>query len=166
MRTRLIDRSNACVTSHVPMPRLPLPLPAALLLALIPGGAPAQRGTVRSAQFVMQEQVIVRLPRLPGRVQAAAPVVWVEGKKGPKCIALATLAGALITQPRSVDLVQLGGARVRAQIDKRCPSLDYYSGFYLKPTADGMICAGRDPVRTRGGRACEIARFRTLVAKR
>lgn len=143
---------------------LPLPLAAALLLALVPGGAPAQRMTYQSAQIMIRQQSIVRLPRLSGR--PAQPVVWKEGKKGPKCIALATLAGALVTQPRSIDLVQLGGSRVRAQIDKRCPSLDFYSGFYLRPTADGMICADRDPVRTRGGRACEIARFRTLTAER
>ena len=148
------------------MPSLPLPLAAALLLALVPGGAPAQRATYRSSQYVIQQQVIVRVPRLNSRTPAVTPVTWKEGKKGPKCIPLASLAGALITQPRSVDLVQLGGSRVRAQIDKRCPSLDFYSGFYLKPTADGMICADRDHVRTRGGRACEIARFRTLVAER
>lgn len=146
------------------MHSLPLPLAATLLLALVPGSAPAQRATYRSSQYVIQQQVIVRVPRLNS--QPARPIVWKEGKKGPKCIPLASLAGALITQPRSVDLVQLGGSRVRAQIDKRCPSLDFYSGFYLKPTADGMICADRDYVRTRGGRACEIDRFRTLVAER
>ena len=148
------------------MPSLPLPLAAALLLALVPGGAPAQRATYRASQYVIQEQVIVRVPRLNSHVQAIRPVEWKEGKKGPKCIPLAGLAGALITQPRSIDLVMLGGSRVRAQIDKRCPSLDFYTGFYLKPTADGLICADRDYLRTRGGRACEIARFRTLVAER
>lgn len=146
------------------MPSLPLPLAAALLLALVPGGVPAQRATFTSAQMVIQQRVIVRVPRLPSA--QVRPIVWKEGKKGPKCIALAELAGALITQPRSIDLVMLGGSRVRAQIDKRCPSLDFYSGFYLKPTADGQICADRDSLRTRGGRACEIDRFRTLIAER
>lgn len=150
------------------MQSLPLPLAATMLLALVPGGAPAQRAQFRSAQVLIRQQVIVRVPRLPAtRAQAdPRPIVWSEGKKGPKCIALGNLAGALITQPRSIDLVMLGGSRVRAQIDKRCPSLDFYSGFYLRPTADGQICADRDSLRTRGGRACEIARFRTLVAER
>lgn len=146
------------------MPRLPLPLAAALLLALVSGSAPAQRPQFREAQVLIQQQVIVRVPRLPSAQMR--PIVWKEGKKGPKCIALATLAGALITQPRSIDLVLQGGSRIRAQIDKRCPSLDFYSGFYLKPTADGQICADRDSLRTRGGRACEIDRFRTLIAER
>lgn len=149
------------------MPRPSLLLATALPLALTPGGSPAQRTNFQSV--TIQQQVIVRVPRLPsGPTQATAlkPATWTEGKKGPKCIALASLAGALITQPRSVDLVQLGGARVRAKIDKRCPALDYYSGFYLRPTPDGQICAGRDPVRTRAGRACEIDRFRTLVAEK
>lgn len=150
------------------MPSLPLPITAAVLLALVHGGAPAQQASFRSTQVIIREQIIVRVPRLPSardQTKADRPITWVE-KKGPKCIALDSLAGALITQPRSVDLVLSGGARVRAQVDKRCPALDFYSGFYLKPTADGKICAGRDPVRTRAGRACEIDRFRTLVAER
>lgn len=153
------------------MPSKHLPAAAAILFALLPGSAPAQSraqsGGYQRSQFMIQQQVIVRVPRLPAARAAATakPVTWNE-KKGPKCIALASLAGALVSQPRSVDLVQAGGARVRAHIDKRCPALDYYTGFYLRPTADGKICAGRDPVRTRAGRSCQIDRFRTLVAER
>ena len=146
----------------------PLSLAAATLLVLVPGSAPAAPESYVLTQMAIQSRTIVRLPRLPAAQTQASPfktMTWIE-KKGPKCIALDTLAGALITQPRSVDLVQLGGERVRAQINKRCPSLDFYSGFYLKPTADGQICAGRDPVRTRAGRACEIDRFRKLIPKR
>jgi len=59
-----------------------------------------------------------------------------------------------------------GGDRVRATFDRDCPGLDFYSGFYLKPSADGQICADRDMIRTRSGDSCEISGFRRLVAKR
>lgn len=146
---------------------LPIPVAAATLLASVPGAAPAQRESYAVAQQVVQ-QVIVRLPRLSPSAAAVAmppPVEWVE-KKGPKCIPLASLAGALVTQPGAIDLVQDGGARVRAQLDRKCPALDFYSGFYIKPTKDGKVCADRDAVRSRAGRQCGIDRFRLLVPKR
>ncbi|MES2753635.1 MAG: hypothetical protein V4659_03125 [Pseudomonadota bacterium] len=147
------------------MPRFVFPL-AALLLALLPGAGTA-RADYEIAQLVIQQQVVVRVPRLSvsATLIAAKPVTWVE-QKGPKCIALAQLAGALITQADAVDLVSVGGGRVRARLDDDCPALDFYSGFYLKPTKDGRICAGRDAVRSRAGRKCEIDKFRTLVAQR
>lgn len=150
------------------MPSLPLPVAAALLLALAPGPAPAEREPYQLAQLTLVQRVVVRVPRLPAAQTARVapkPVVWVE-KKGPKCIALDQLAGALVLQPGSVDLVLAGGARVRAQLDDECPALDFYSGFYLRPTPDGKICADRDAVRSRAGRSCQIDKFRTLVAKR
>ena len=135
------------------MARFPFPLATATLLA-VPG--------VALAQFVIQQRIVVRVQRAPLPVKQ---IRWVE-KKGPKCIQLNTLAGALIVEPDAVDLVQEGGERVRARLDDDCPALDFYAGFYLKPTRDGRICAERDAVRSRSGRQCDIARFRKLVAKR
>ena len=145
------------------MPSLPIPVAAAMLLALAaaPGAASAQREGWIVGQFAVQQQVVVRL----SRVAPTRPVEWKE-KKGPKCIALDSLAGALVSQPNSIDLVQTGGARVRAALDKKCLPLDYYSGLYIRPTADGRICADRDAVRSRSGRACEIEKFRVLVARK
>lgn len=145
------------------MPSFPIPVAAAMLLALAaaPGAASAQREGWIVGQFAVQQQVVVRL----SRVAPTRPVEWKE-KKGPKCIALDSLAGALVSQPNSIDLVQTGGARVRAALDKKCLPLDYYSGLYIRPTADGRICADRDAVRSRSGRACEIEKFRVLVARK
>ena len=79
---------------------------------------------------------------------------------------MATLAGASLMQADSVDLFMRGGGRVRARLNNACPALDFYSGFYLAPTGDGQVCAGRDMIRTRNGAECAIERFRTLVQKR
>ena len=97
-------------------------------------------------------------------VNVPPPQRWVE-KRGPKCIAAGDLGGAIVGS-RTVDLVLRGGERVRATLDGDCPALDFYSGFYLKPSADGQICAGRDTIRSRSGDSCEISGFRRLVMKK
>lgn len=156
-----------------PMSTLPLPVALAAMLMAGVGAAPASMpgdayppGQYRMAQLVIQQQVVIRVQRPNGRTAAPVkPVTWRE-KKGPKCVALDGLAGALILQPDAVDLVSEGGARVRAHLDDDCPALDFYAGFYLKPTKDGKVCAGRDAVRSRSGRQCQIENFKRLVAQR
>lgn len=133
------------------------------------GMAAAPAAQAVRGNIVIQQRVIVRVPRLPvGRTAIAAgavpppPIKWVE-KRGDKCIAVDSLAGAAITRADSVDLVLSGGKRVRARLASNCPALDFYSGFYLKPAGDGMVCASRDAIRSRSGGACRIRSFRTLV---
>jgi hypothetical protein len=160
-----------------------------LLLLLLPASVgaqdrsrakPAGRASVAAppanagarGSFVIQQRVIVRVPRLPvGRMPLATrtvpppPIKWVE-KRGEKCVAVGSLAGAAITRADSVDLVLSGGKRVRARLADNCPALDFYSGFYLKPAGDGMVCSSRDAIRSRSGGSCRIVSFRTLVPAR
>lgn len=152
------------------MPDLPLPAVATALLLAGTGAAPAAAPgdgfpppQYQVAQLMIQQRIVVRVQR--PATPAATPIVWTE-RKGPRCIPLDGMAGALIVQPDAVDLVFEGGQRMRARLDKDCPALDFYAGFYLRPTRDGKICADRDSVRSRSGRACEIDSFRKLVAKR
>ena len=51
-------------------------------------------------------------------------------------------------------------------LERRCPALDYYNGFYMSATPDGLICADRDSIRARTGGECRIDSFRTLRAAR
>ena len=88
------------------------------------------------------------------------------GPFSPRRVAANAMAGAAIGAVNVVDLVMQGGARVRAQLDGDCAPLDFYSGFYLKGSPDGMVCAGRDSIRVRSGASCPIKRFRTLKVKR
>ncbi len=137
------------------------------LLLLVSGAAPegrAQRSQPTQLTIRQRvEQVIVRI-RTP-RGAPPPPIRWKE-KKAPRCIATDSIAGAAVTGADSVDFVLKGGIRLRARLDDDCPALDYYSGFYLAPTADRNICADRDAVHARSGGACEITRFRALVPDR
>ena len=140
-----------------------------LLSALLLSGAGASEATpsppplpvIRFAQLSIRQSVIIRVPT---RGTPPAPIQWKESK-GPKCLSMATIAGAVVSDDDSVDLIFRGGGRIRAQLEDECPALDYYSGFYLRPTKDKRICAGRDSIHSRSGGECEIRRFRTLTPK-
>lgn len=135
-----------------------------LLLALA-APASAQTGERQIlAQLTVRHRVMVRVPRVSPPAPAR-PVRWVE-KSGPRCVPVAHLAGALVSEAGKLDLVLRGGKRVRARLDGDCHGLDFYRGFYLKPAGDGMVCADRDVVRSRSGAKCPIDGFRRLEPKR
>lgn len=146
----------------MPHPALPVTLLALALPALVAGDRAGSR--VGLAQLTLHERIVIRVPQVVGP-PAPAPVRWKE-KKGPKCVAAASMAGALITARNQVDLVLVGGKRVRVRLDGDCKPLDYYGGFYLRPSGDGMICADRDAIRVRSGASCGIDQFKLLQAAR
>ncbi len=123
------------------------------------------------AQVSIHERIIIRVPRMsrmPARTPTrtyAPPREWKE-HKGPKCIAVDEIAGAMLNKDGAVDLVMDDTTRLRARLDGDCKPLDYYSGFYLRPGADGMICKDRDAIRMRSGARCEIEGFKSLRAKK
>jgi hypothetical protein len=133
-------------------------VPALLgLIALQPG---AVQQTV--TRLIVQDEVILRVPVQPRPM--AAPIVWVERNKGPKCIPAYAIRRALSAGPNQVDFVLANRARVRAQFDEDCPALDFYTGFYLQPE-DERLCAGRDAIHSRMGGSCTIDKFKQLVPK-
>lgn len=124
-----------------------------------PGDVRAVPAGSSFARIIIRQTMIVRVPNRRG---TPAPIRW-KSRKGPKCVEMATIAGAAIVADDAIDLVLRGGQRLRAQFASSCPALDYYSGFYMLPTDDGQICADRDVIRTRSGGQCEIQRFRKLM---
>lgn len=115
------------------------------------------------AQVTVRQQIIVRVPARPRPgAPPAKPIEWKEGKS-IECVSAGAIAGATLLGRNSVDLVLRNNNRVRARLEKSCPALDYYHGFYIQPNPDGMICADRDVIRSRMGGDCEIDRFRMLA---
>jgi hypothetical protein len=143
----------------------------ATLLALTPGPAAPPSGDaaagVEIADVTITQSLIIRIParkshRYTPAGQPPPPPAY-KDHKGPKCIDAATIGGAAITTPDSVDFILKGGKRVRAILEDQCPALDYYSGFYFRAPADGKLCADRDSIHTRSGGDCQIDKFRTLT---
>lgn len=130
-----------------------------MLLALAAASVPpAQHGRVVAARSVT---VRMRIARRPPALPPPPPVPMVE-KRGPKCVAVADIAGTAVSAPNAVDFVLRGGARMRAKLESACPALDFYGGFYMNAGEGGRICADRDVIRTRAGGECGIERFRRL----
>lgn len=151
-----------------PLPTLLLALAAPLAIsARAPEQAPPP--PVRWAQMTIHERLIIRIPRMPRGATPAtgpfAPITWQE-RKAPRCVTMTAITGAMLDREGEVDLVLDGMRRVRAKLNAECPTLDFYSGLYLKPTGDGRMCARRDSIRTRSGARCAITAFKTLVPKR
>jgi len=155
---------------------MPKPPVAALMLfaSAAAAGAPVRAGELNGTEFAqvtIRGRIVIRVPsRLRGTVTQTRdislpqPIEWAE-KKGPKCIVADQLGGAIVAGDY-VDLVLRGGDRVRAQLDGDCAGLGYYGGFYVKPSADGQVCAGRDSIRTRSGDSCKIRKFKKLIVKK
>jgi hypothetical protein len=139
---------------------------AALMLAAL-GSVPDEPSAIAPMQFAqltVRQQILIRVPvRMRPMPKATIPMEWKESK-GPKCVAARSIAGATALSQKSFDLVLRDQSRIRARLDRNCPALDYYYGFYISPDADGQICADRDSIRSRVGGECEIDAFRKLRA--
>ncbi len=136
---------------------------AALTVAASAGGdanptqiAPEQ---VIEAQMSITRTAVVRIA--PVIVAPPKPIRWKE-KDGPECVDIGMLAGLAIREQDSIDLALRGGNNVRAKLEKGCPSTEFYSGFYLQRSRDGLVCAGRDVIHSRVGAACEVTKFKML----
>jgi hypothetical protein len=139
-----------------------LALSAPLLVSAQGAPAPAR---VQFAQVTVRERIMIRV-RPPRRAApAASATVWSE-RRAYRCIPVETLAGAAVSQGGDIDLMLTDGRRLRAKLGEDCPSLSFYSGFYLRPGRDGRLCGGRDVLRARSGGICPILRFRMLEARR
>lgn len=112
-------------------------------------------------RLVIQDEVILRIPIQP---RPLIPRVDWDERKGPKCIPIREIQGALLPNAQQVDFVVGRERRMRAELDQDCPALDFYGGFYLQPQ-DDRLCAGRDAIRSRMGGSCTIERFRQLVPR-
>ena len=158
-------------------------LAALLTLAFGPGDSgkdkqpQPQQPQINGTVTFHQQIIIVRTPAGARPTNAAAggaaasqapnasQIRW-EEHRGPRCIAWARILGAGLLGQNSVDLIFRDGTRIRARLERRCPALDYYNGFYMAATPDGLICADRDSIRARTGGQCQIDRFRSLRAGR
>jgi hypothetical protein len=137
---------------------------AALALAALSALAPFPDGA-ELAQLTIQQRVVIRVPMVPIPAEPTRPLRLIE-KKGPKCLASNSVAGAIVTSERTIDLFTRNGPRLRAELDKQCQAIDLRFGFYVRPNPDGRICANRDTIHARTGGQCDIQKFRTLVPER
>lgn len=144
-------------------------MPVLLIAAsVVAAAAPSPRAsapteTFEIAQLTIRSRITVRIRSEPAAVPP--PYLELRERKGPRCLPMAGIVGAAVIAGNSVDFMLRGGSRVRARFESNCPALDFYSGFYLAPGADGQVCADRDAVHSRAGGECAIDKFRLLTPK-
>jgi hypothetical protein len=142
-------------------------LSAALLLLLAAPAAP-MGGPGFEGQMLFHQHIVIRIPRMPAPRPMATPQPPLPSnefheKNGPMCVASDDLIAATIPTNDRVDVMMRGGERLRIRLDRKCRTLDYYTGFYVTAGHDGQVCAKRDSIRTRSGDECGINKFRRLV---
>ena len=122
---------------------------------------------VELAQLSIEQRVIIRIPTMPGRATGVlddAPpsaIRWKESK-GPRCVPLGLIRAAAVTSEGGVTMVVNRRERYRAHLNRSCRTADFYAGFYITPTKDGVLCADRDMIHARNGSVCEIEKFGRL----
>ena len=136
---------------------------AAALLLLAFGSSQERPRAPQPGAVTVRHHLIIRVTRGVSRAApaGASPMNWREGR-GPRCVSTQQIVGATLLGQDSVDLILRDSSRIRAHLQRRCPALDYYYGFYVSATPDGMICADRDSIRSRVGGECQIDQFRSL----
>lgn len=150
------------------MPNPTFAVPGLLLLLAAPATAPQPRAWSGTTALAPQ-QTSVHVPRVTVTttiiLRETRATAMVE-KKADNCVQTKRLTGFSVNRPDSVDLVLDDGSLLRAKLGADCPSLGFYSGFYLKPHRDKKLCANRDALRTRSGRVCAVLKFTKLVPQR
>lgn len=150
---------------------------ALLLLLSGPSEAPEPKALDWAQAAQRAQNLVVHVPRvtiartsivrrsMPVPVPPRAPVMLVE-KKADDCVKMEAIRGFSVSRRDSVDLMLRDGKLLRVKLGKDCPALGFYSGFYVKAHADKKMCAGRDAIRSRSGRQCNVEAFRSLVPAR
>ena len=144
-----------------------------LLLVAAPAAAPAGVPDWKAVTLSLQQEqqrVTIQVPRVT--ITSSATIIvrrapHVVEKKAKDCVKVQDISGfAGVNTQDSVDLVLRDGSLLRAKLGRTCQALGFYNGFYVKTNKDQKICAGRDSIRTRAGRSCDVEDFRTLALER
>ena len=95
------------------------------------------------------------MPIAPGDPVTTRPFPPKSGRN--RCVSVDRLAGAQLFGDRAIELITKDGQRYRLFLDRECPALSFYQGFYYRRERAGQLCAGRDVIGARSGGECEIA---------
>ena len=90
------------------------------------------------------------------------PPRFVERRMG-KCVPLRSVAAVQSVSGGRLVFHLRDDRMISARLEKSCRARDFYSGFYVEPNADGMLCIDRDKLQARTGAQCELSAMRQLV---
>jgi hypothetical protein len=128
---------------------------------------PEERDQVR-----IEQRVVIRVAPASSRARQALIANLQRGEMSTslqerpmkRCVAMANVAGVQSGPQNRLLLFMRDRRIVSAALEKTCNARDFYSGFYVERTADGLFCPGRDTLQSRTGASCGVRRFAHLVA--
>lgn len=122
-------------------------------------------------QVRIEQRVTIRIaprdpairPSMLARIGPDLASSRVLERKMGKCV---PVSGIAAVQPDGARLLLFMRDQrlVAASLEKACSARDFYKGFYLERTGDGLLCVERDRLHSRAGASCELSRMRELVA--
>ncbi|WP_170304737.1 hypothetical protein [Croceicoccus estronivorus] len=122
-------------------------------------------------QVRIQQRVIIRIaprqPTMPSDMLSALPQGEItphyEERKFGKCVPVKGIAGVQVNGSNRLLLFLRDRRILSATLDKSCRARDFYSGFYIEPNEDGLLCSGRDQLHSRAGTNCNLGKLRRLI---
>jgi hypothetical protein len=124
-----------------------------LIIRIAPGAPPRDLRDPRD----MRRSLFADLP-------TRAPTPRMAERKMNQCVQVGAISGVQPDGPTRLMLFMRDQKIVSASLEKTCNARDFYSGFLVERSTDGMICAGRDRLLSRSGSNCALGKFRQLVA--
>jgi hypothetical protein len=129
----------------------------------------------KAEQVSIEQRIIIRIaPRAPvvpdSRINLMADLPRnaaprFKEKSMQKCVPASGIAGVQIAPENHLVLFMRDSRLVSTQLEKSCNARDFYSGFYVQRSGDGMICSGRDKLQSRNGASCKLGKLKQLVEK-
>ena len=149
----------------------PVPVEGAAATAEIEAFAPPQATPIANQVRIEQRVTIKIAPRdpsiRPSMLAEMAPRMaasTLEERKMGKCVPVSGIAAVQADAGGRLLLFMRDQRLVAASLEKACSARDFYSGFYLERTGDGLLCVERDKLHSRAGASCELSKLRQLVA--
>jgi len=123
-------------------------------------------------QVRIEQRLTLRIsPRTTMPVRPDIMTLLPSGEIGPqfserkigKCVPAGRIAGVQPDGRSRLLLFMRDNRIISAELERGCRARDYYSGFYLAPSEDGMLCVDRDALQSRNGANCKVTRIRQLI---
>lgn len=86
-----------------------------------------------------------------------------RARRMPPCVPVQAIAGVRPLAGDRLLLILRDHRLVGADLSRTCAARDFYMGFYVTPTADGLLCADRDTIHSRAGSTCTITHVHEMV---
>ncbi|HVR91260.1 MAG TPA: hypothetical protein VHG29_09235 [Novosphingobium sp.] len=112
-------------------------------------------------------RITPRAPELRPNMLADLPTSGIPSnlteRRMGRCLQVSGIAGVQMGGDSKLILFMRDQRIVSATLEKTCRARDFYSGFYMARSEDGMLCTHRDTLQSRAGANCQLTALKQLV---